>query len=81
MPLGQFFRRCTRDWTLGKGSILPQVGDKFLPILASIVFFFTAWVFIGLIDGVHKKMDGIRATFLWQGADGKFKSTTWLSGK
>ena len=29
--------------------------------------------FYWLPDGVHKKMDGIRAKFLWQGADGKFK--------
>ena len=29
--------------------------------------------FYWLVDGAHKKMDGIRASFLWQGADGKFK--------
>jgi hypothetical protein len=29
--------------------------------------------FYWLVDIAHKKMDGIRANFLWQGADGKFK--------
>lgn len=26
-----------------------------------------------LVDGMHKKMDSVRANFLWQGAEDKFK--------
>ena len=29
--------------------------------------------FYGLQDGVHKKMDGVRSKFLWQGAEEKFR--------
>jgi hypothetical protein len=29
--------------------------------------------FYWLQDGIHKKMDAIRANFLWQGAEGKFR--------
>jgi len=29
--------------------------------------------FYWLQDGVHKKMDSIRATFLWQGTEEKFR--------
>lgn len=29
--------------------------------------------FYGLQDGVHKKMDGVRSKFLWQGVEEKFR--------
>jgi hypothetical protein len=67
-----FQKMCKRldPW---KGKHLTSGGRQILTnaCLSSIPLYCMG--FYWLVDTAHKKMDGIRANFLWQGTDGKFK--------
>lgn len=56
-----------------KGRFLTSGGRQILTnsCLSSIPLYCIG--FYLLVDGIHSDMDSIRAKFLWQGADGKFK--------
>ena len=56
-----------------EGKFLTSGGRQILThsCLSSIPLYYMG--FYWLQDGVHKKMDGVRAKFLWQGTEEKFR--------
>lgn len=69
-PIVQKFFRCLDPW---KGKHLISGGKHILTnsFLSSIPIYCMGFYY--LKDWVHKQMDSVRAKFLWQGADDKFK--------